>query len=209
MESRTLAVLGLLAVAVVFALTWEEQDGQGEADPWDTTTPDTTTPDTSSDTDTGKASITDEITDMARRAFNLWQPPAAYAATIAAAEQRHAIPNNMLARLLYQECRWRDDIISGRLRSPAGAVGIAQFMPATARELGIDPLDTTQAINAAGQYLAGLYRKFGNWTMALAAYNWGQGNVQRKGLAAAPLETRNYYSQILADVNAANGSAWA
>lgn len=207
METRTVAVLGLLAVAAFYAVTWADQ-GQQSADSgtWDTST-DSSTSDTT--TDTGTASITDEITDMARRAFNLWQPPAAYAATIAQAEQRHAIPQNMLARLLYQECRWREDIISGRLRSPAGAIGIAQFMPATARELGIDPLDPVQAIDAAGRYLASLYRKFGTWTQALAAYNWGQGNVQRKGLGAAPAETRAYYSEILADVNASTGSAWA
>lgn len=203
MESRTLAVLGLLAVATVFALTWAQQDETADMPTWEGGTPDTTS------TDNGEASIKDEITEMARRAFNLWQPPARYAATIAAAEQRYAIPQHMLARLLYQECRWREDIITGRLKSSAGAVGIAQFMPATARELGIDPLNTDQAIDAAGRYLSGLFRKFGTWTQALAAYNWGQGNVQRKGLGAAPLETRNYFTQILADVNDATGSAWA
>ena len=204
MDTRTLAVLGLLAVATVFALTWAgQQQEPGDAAQWDSTTPDTST------TDTGTTSFTDEITDMARRAFNIWQPPAAYAGTIAAAEARYGIPQNMLARLLYQECRWRDDIISGRKRSPVGAIGIAQFMPATARELGIDPLNTDQAIDAAGRYLSGLFRKFGTWTQALAAYNWGQGNVQRKGIGAAPAETQAYYSEILADVNAATGSTWA
>lgn len=207
MESRTVAVLGLLAVATFFALntmqTLQQNDDAGAVN--------NTPPDTADSTtnNTGTASFTDEITDMARRAFNLWQPPAAYASTIAAAEQRYSIPQNMLARLLYQECRWRNDIITGRLASPAGALGIAQFMPATAREMGIDPLNPDQAIDAAGRYLSGLFRKFGTWTQALAAYNWGQGNVQRKGIAAAPLETRNYYSQILVDVNASTGSAWA
>lgn len=203
METRTVAALGLLAVATFFALSWAGHQDETGPETWDSTTPDNST------SDTGTASFTDELTDMARRAFNIWQPPAAYAATIAAAEQRHGIPQAMLARLLYQECRWRDDIISGRLRSPVGAIGIAQFMPATARELGIDPLNTDQAIDGAGRYLAGLFRKFGNWSQALAAYNWGQGNVQRKGLGAAPAETRAYYSEILADVNAATGSAWA
>lgn len=203
METRTVAVLGLLAVATVFALTWAQQDEPADMPTWEGGTPDTTS------TDNGEASIADEITEMARRAFNLWQPPARYAPAIAAAEQRYSIPQHMLARLLYQECRWREDIITGRLKSPVGAVGIAQFMPATARELGIDPLNTDQAIDAAGRYLSGLFRKFGTWTQALAAYNWGQGNVQRKGLGAAPLETRNYFTQILADVNEATGSAWA
>lgn len=48
-----------------------------------------------------------------------------------------------------------------------------------------------------------LYRQTGDWAQALAAYNWGIGNVRRKGLAAAPAETRNYYAGILADIGLA------
>lgn len=127
--------------------------------------------------------------------------PTMYRAAIAKAEQENGLPAQMLARLLWQECRYRPAIIDGRVRSPAGALGIAQFMPATAREMGIDPLNPFEAIPAAARYLAGLYRATGkDWRKALAAYNWGIGNVQRKGLAAAPLETRLYYGQILADL---------
>jgi len=132
-----------------------------------------------------------------------WQPPgraAPYLAAIAAAEDSNGIPRNLLARLLYQESRFREDIISGATSSPAGALGIAQFMPATAAEFGLNPLDPYASIAAAGRYLAQLYRRFGNWPEALAAYNWGQGNVSRKGLAAAPLETRNYVAQITGDI---------
>jgi soluble lytic murein transglycosylase-like protein len=106
----------------------------------------------------------------------------------------------MLERLLYQESRYREDIITGITKSPAGAIGIAQFMPATAAELGVDPLDVEQAINFAGKYLSKLFNIFGNWDKALAAYNWGMGNVQRKGLANAPEETKKYYTEILKDV---------
>lgn len=205
MDSRTVAVLGLLAVATVYALTWMQgQDDAGEQ--WNFEGPGAQ-PDTAAPA--GESSFLDEVTDMARSTLGLWRAPAQYAPAIAAAEQRYNIPAGILERLLYQECRWRNDIITGRLKSPAGAVGIAQFMPATARELGIDPLNTDQAIDGAGRYLSGLYRRFGNWTEALAAYNWGQGNVQRKGLGAAPTETRNYWTQILGDVNATMGSAWA
>jgi soluble lytic murein transglycosylase-like protein len=126
--------------------------------------------------------------------------PAQYRAAIAASEARHGLPNEMLARLLWQECRYKESIITGRVTSPAGALGIAQFMPATAREMGIDPLDPMAAIDAAGRYLARLYRSTGTWAKALAAYNWGIGNVTRKGLAMAPLETRNYFNQILKDL---------
>lgn len=144
-----------------------------------------------------------------RSTFGGWRPPAKYATAIQQAEDANGIPRDVLARLLYQECHWREDIITGRTTSPVGAVGIAQFMPATAAERGLNPLDPLASIAEAGKYLAWLYRRHGNWTEALAAYNWGTGNVARKGLAQAPAETRNYYAQILGDVNAANGTAWA
>lgn len=153
--------------------------------------------------------ILEEVMNTTTSMFGLWRPPAKYADLIRQAEQRHGIPADMLARLLYQESRYREDIITGRVRSPVGAMGIAQFMPATAAEMRIDPLNPAQAIDAAGRYLRQLYTRFGNWSEALAAYNWGQGNVARKGLASAPLETRNYYTQILADVNNSNGTAYA
>lgn len=140
---------------------------------------------------------------MTKATLAVWVPPAAaapYIDLIRSVEDANGIPRNMLARLLWQESRFRQEIIDGRVKSSAGALGIAQFMPATARELGINPLKPAEAIPAAGRYLAGLYRRFGSWAEALAAYNWGQGNVARKGLAAAPLETRNYFGSILADL---------
>lgn len=126
------------------------------------------------------------------QSFFSWAPPKLYAGVIANTEAANGIPTNMLARLIWTESRYRADAVS-----PAGAQGIAQFMPATARELGIDPFDPFQAIPAAGRYLASLYRQTGSWAEALAAYNWGIGNVKRRGLSAAPAETRNYYSGIL------------
>lgn len=148
-------------------------------------------------------------TDAVRSAIGAWRPPAKYADAIRQAEDANGIPRDLLARLLWQESRYRDDIITGRVRSPVGAVGIAQAMPATAAEWKFDPLDPFASIDFAGKYLAWLYKRHGTWTEALAAYNWGTGNVARKGLARAPTETRNYYSQILGDVNAANGTGWA
>lgn len=158
---------------------------------------------------TEEPTFLDDIMATTRTALGLWRPPEKYVGLIATAEREYGLPVDLLARLLWQESRYREDIITGKVRSPAGAMGIAQFMPATAREMGIDPLNPAQAIDGAARYLARLYRQFGNWTETLAAYNWGIGNVQRKGLSAAPAETRNYYSQILADVNAANGQGVA
>lgn len=131
-----------------------------------------------------------------------WTPPrtaAPYLDTIRQAEQENGLPQNLLARVLYQESRFREDIITGKTRSPAGALGIAQFMPATAKGRGVDPLDPNSAINGAAAYLRELFDRFGDWTQAIAAYNWGQGNVARKGLARAPAETRAYVAQITRD----------
>lgn len=115
-----------------------------------------------------------------------------------AAEDKYSLPHGLLERMAWQESRFNP-----RAVSPVGAQGIMQFMPATAREFGIDPFEPYQSIDAAGRYVAQLYRKFGDWPRAIAAYNWGMGNVARKGLAKAPAETREYYASILADVGLA------
>jgi soluble lytic murein transglycosylase-like protein len=150
-------------------------------------------------------SVSDFIEDatggtVSLRKYSYAAVPVKYRLAISQAESKQGLPQNMLARLLWQECRYREDIISGAKKSPVGAAGIAQFMPKTAAEMGINPLDPFASIDAAGRMLSRLYGKFKDWSKALAAYNWGEGNVQRKGIANAPLETRNYYSQILADI---------
>jgi len=123
-----------------------------------------------------------------------------YRETIVRSAQGQGISPDLLARVLYQESRFRPEIIDGRKRSTAGAVGIAQFMPGTAAGFGIDPTDPAQAIPAAARYLRSLYDRFGSWPLALASYNWGQGNVARRGIDAAPLETRRYVAEILGDI---------
>ncbi|SFV17880.1 lytic transglycosylase domain-containing protein [Pseudoduganella namucuonensis] len=125
---------------------------------------------------------------------------APYQANIEDAADTYGVPVAILAWLLWKESRYNPAIINGAKRSRVGAMGIAQFMPATAREeLGSEAaaLDPSIAIPGAARYLARLYKATGEWRGALAAYNWGIGNVQRKGLAAAPAETRDYYSTIL------------
>lgn len=128
-----------------------------------------------------------------------------YAPAIASAEQAHGIPAGLLGRLIQQESHFRSDIITGATRSPVGALGIAQFMPATAKMLGIDPLNPAQAINGAGRYLASLYRQTHDWRQAVAAYNWGIGRVLRASqqhggnwLAHAPTETKHYVAAVMA-----------
>ena len=124
-----------------------------------------------------------------------------YQGAINDAADEYGVPPLILAWLLWKESRYNPNIISGAKVSRVGAIGIGQFMPATAvQELGSveAALDPDIAIPGAARYLAKLYRATGSWTKALAAYNWGIGNVQRKGLTQAPAETIDYYTTILA-----------
>lgn len=129
-----------------------------------------------------------------------------YRPIIAAAEVANGIPTGMLHRLIKTESSFRQDVIDGSRASPVGALGIAQFMPATAREWGINPLDPLSAISGAGRYLAWLARYFkGDWQKAVASYNWGIGNVAKAATkygtawaTYAPPETRSYLLKVYA-----------
>lgn len=126
---------------------------------------------------------------------------AAYVTALHRAEAANGIPRGMLVRLAYQESRFRQDIISGAVKSSAGALGIMQIVPRW--HPGVDPLDPFASISYAAGYLARLKRKFGTWERALQAYNWGEGNLSRwlaGEIATMPSETRNYSAQILADL---------
>ncbi|WP_305045084.1 lytic transglycosylase domain-containing protein [Geoalkalibacter sp.] len=89
--------------------------------------------------------------------------------------------------------------------SPAGAQGLMQLMPATARELGVDnPFDPEQNVMGGTRYLRDLLNRYeGDLDKALAAYNWGMGNLARSN-GRLPEETRNYQvrvKQYLAEFN--------
>ncbi len=107
-------------------------------------------------------------------------------------------------RLIQQESGFAPDVVEGRRASSAGAQGIGQFMPATARGLGIDPLNPAQALDGAARYLKQQIQYFGgDVTKGVAAYNAGAGNVEnavRRGGAnwtrALPAETQTYLSVI-------------
>ncbi len=114
---------------------------------------------------------------------------------LSAAEERYGLPSGTLHQTAWNESRFRPEIISGEQRSPKGAVGLMQFMPATARQYGIDPTDPFESIDAAGQYWReSLNRRQGNMRLAAADYNWGPGRVNAwlRGDASPPEETRKY-----------------
>src|SRR5215203_5938491 len=77
-------------------------------------------------------------------------------------------------------------------RSPAGAGGIAQIMPGTAKSWGVDPYDPDAALNAAAKNMANYKRKYGSYRVALAAYNAGEGAVAKYNGVPPYAETRNY-----------------
>ncbi|MGF6790164.1 transglycosylase SLT domain-containing protein [Paraburkholderia sp. 35.1] len=112
----------------------------------------------------------------------------------AGTEARYGLPAGLLSAIAQKESRGNPMAVS-----PAGARGLFQFMPATAREYGIDAFNPAQAADAAARKMSGLLARYkGNLTYALSAYNWGEGNLDRKGLANAPAETRDYAPGILA-----------
>ncbi len=109
---------------------------------------------------------------------------------IESAAAAYRLPPSFLTRLI-----WRESSFRARVVSPAGAQGIAQFMPGTAAERGlIDPFDPEQAIPKAAELLAGLRARFGNLGLAAAAYNGGPQRVADwlAGSGGLPLETQFY-----------------
>jgi Transglycosylase SLT domain/SPOR domain len=102
----------------------------------------------------------------------------------------HRLPVAFLTRLIWRESSFRAGVVS-----PAGARGIAQFMPGTAQERGLaDPFDPEQAIPKAAHLLAELRGRFGNLGVAAAAYNAGPARVGDwlRGDSGLPAETRAY-----------------
>lgn len=109
---------------------------------------------------------------------------------ISDAAARTGLPYDFLYRLLRQESGLRADAIS-----PKGALGIAQFMPATALERGLtNPFDPSQAVIKAAELLRDHWVRFGSLGLAAAAYNAGPGRVEKwlAGLSGMPQETRDY-----------------
>jgi transglycosylase-like protein with SLT domain len=105
------------------------------------------------------------------------------------AAQRHGLNPDIFERQIASESGFNP-----RARSPAGALGIAQIMPATARGWGVDPLNVRAALDAAAANMARYVKQTGSYENALRAYNAGPGNIERsKGFS----ETNAYVKKIL------------
>ena len=107
-----------------------------------------------------------------------------------AAAARNGLPYPFFTRLIWQESHFDPAAVS-----PAGAQGVAQFMPSTAAERGLaDPFEPARALDESAAYLRELRTQFGNLGLAAAAYNAGPGRLARwlAGTAGLPAETIGY-----------------
>lgn len=103
---------------------------------------------------------------------------AIYVANVREAELRYGLPIGLLQALIWTESRFNP-----MATSPAGAAGLAQLMPGTARSLGVtNRHDPVSSIDGGARYLREMLDKFGHIHLALAAYNAGPGAVLRAGV---------------------------
>lgn len=114
--------------------------------------------------------------------------------SIAKAARKHSLPPSLIRAVIRAESNFRADA-----RSPAGAQGLMQLMPATARELGVnDSFNIDQNIDGGSRYLRQMLDRYsGDLRMALAAYNAGPGNVDKYGGQVPFAETRHYIDRVL------------
>lgn len=109
------------------------------------------------------------------------------------AAERYGVSPALVKAVIKAESNFNPTVVSH-----AGAQGLMQLMPGTARDLGVsDPFDAEQNVMGGTRYLKQLLSKYdGDLDKTLAAYNWGMGNVDRKGIDVLPEETRNYLSRV-------------
>ena len=106
--------------------------------------------------------------------------------------QKYGIDPDLFVRQIQAESAFRPDAVSS-----AGAIGLGQLMPATAKELGVDPNDPVQNLEGAARYMKQQLDRFGDPALALAAYNAGPSRVAKAGGVPNITETQNYVAKIL------------
>ena len=111
-----------------------------------------------------------------------------------AAAKKYNLPTRLFLSMINTESSWNPAAISS-----AGAIGLGQLMPGTARGLGVDPFDPDQNIDGAARYLQQMYERTGNWRNALRAYNQGPNGIADPDAGAeyahAVMEGRRLYGR--------------
>ena len=119
--------------------------------------------------------------------------PAAYAAKVRELAARFDLSPALIEAVVWQESRWREQAVSS-----AGARGLAQLMPGTARQMGVDPDDPFANLEGGARYLREQLDRFGgDVEKALAAYNAGPGRVVAANGVPAIRETQNYVASVM------------
>jgi hypothetical protein len=117
-----------------------------------------------------------------------------YASLFTAAGAKYGVSPALLAAVAKTESGYNPNAVS-----PAGARGLMQIMPSTARGLGVDPLNPAQAVDGAARLLKRNLSDFGSLPLALAAYNAGGGAVRKYGGIPPYTETQNYVKKVQAE----------
>ncbi|GMN02949.1 lytic transglycosylase domain-containing protein [Erythrobacter sp. MTPC3] len=130
---------------------------------------------------------------LASAARNSAAIPDIYKGAVHTLAERFDLSPSLLEAVVWQESRWRENAVSH-----AGARGLAQLMPGTAAELGVDPDDPLQNLEGGARYLREQLDRFdGDLEKALAAYNAGPGRVIRAGGIPNIYETKQYVAAIM------------
>ena len=141
------------------------------------------------------SSFADAVPDhaVANTALPAQAVPGVYAAKVAELSARFDLSPALIEALVWQESRWRANAVS-----PAGARGLAQLMPGTARELGVNASDPFANLEGGARYLREQLDRFdGDLEKALAAYNAGPARVTAAGGIPAIRETQSYVASVM------------
>lgn len=116
-----------------------------------------------------------------------------------AAESKYNIPDNLVAKVGWRESRFIPDVINGKVTGASGEQGIMQITPRW--HPGVDYLNPAAAIDYGAKYLRQNFDRFGDWKLAVMAYNWGPTSVANwikngKPASTVPNVTRSYIQEV-------------
>jgi cell wall-associated NlpC family hydrolase len=141
---------------------------------------------------TGASSAVDSLRPISLRQSGSADASHAYDALFERAQRKYDLPAGLLRAVASVESSFNAQAVS-----PAGAKGLMQLMPSTAKGLGVDPLQPAQAVDGAARLLSGLVDQFGSVKLALAAYNAGPGAVKKYGGVPPYGETQAYVRKVM------------